>query len=119
MQEQASSRDTRVARARTPIPEQNMSGERVGVVSRKVSESGLSRHAVRTWQRLAEAGSGGAEVAALSTTVGFQPSTVLGHLKGLAELGLAEDHESVWRATGPVEGAGVCEDVRASAGSMS
>ncbi|MGW3669543.1 hypothetical protein [Streptomyces sp. NPDC005141] len=119
MQEQAATGDTRVARAKSPIPEQNNSGERVGVVSRKVSESGLSRHAVRTWQRLAEAGSGGVDVAELSEAVGFQCSTVLGHLKGLAQLGLAEDHESGWRATGPVDGAVAPEGVRASLETMS
>ncbi|MCT9007063.1 helix-turn-helix domain-containing protein [Streptomyces sp. NPDC054766] len=88
-------------------------------MARKVSESGLSRHAVRTWERLAEAGPGGVGVAELSAAVGFRRSTVFGHLKGLAELGLAEDHESVWRATGPVEGMVACEGVRASAGSVS
>jgi DNA-binding transcriptional ArsR family regulator len=87
-------------------------------VARKVSEGGLSRHAVRTWERLAEAGPGGVGVAELSEAVGFQRSTVSGHLKGLAELGLAEDHESVWRAIGPVEGT-ACGGVRASAGSVS
>lgn len=103
----------------SPIPGQITNGEGGGVVSRKVSESGLSRHAVRTWERLAEAGSDGAEVAELSEAVGFRRTTVLGHLKGLAELGLAEDHQSVWRATGPVEGATACEGVRASAGTVS
>ncbi|MFG2307247.1 hypothetical protein ACGFS9_00945 [Streptomyces sp. NPDC048566] len=68
-----------------------------------MSESGLSRHAVRTWERLAEAGPRGAEVAELSATVGFQRSTVLGHLRGLAGLGLAEGDESVWRATEPAD----------------
>ncbi|MFF3409312.1 helix-turn-helix domain-containing protein [Streptomyces sp. NPDC002742] len=88
-------------------------------MARKVSEGGLSRHAVRTWERLAEAGPGGVGVAELSEAVGFQRSTVSGHLKGLAELGLAEDHESVWRAIGPVEGTVAGEGVRASAGSVS
>ncbi|MFD9466559.1 hypothetical protein [Streptomyces sp. NPDC060027] len=119
MQERTATRDMRVTPVASPIPEQNKSGEKVGAVSRKVSESGLSRHAVRTWQRLAEAGSGGVEVAELTAAVGFQRSTVLGHLKGLAELGLAEGHESGWRATGPVDGAVAPHTVRASAGSMS
>ncbi|MEW2162796.1 hypothetical protein AB0912_07320 [Streptomyces sp. NPDC007084] len=119
-------RTTEVARAGAPapapgapIPGQDSTGERAGVVSRKVSESGLSRHAVRTWERLAEAGSAGAEVGELSATVGFQCSTVLGHLRGLAELGLAEGDESVWRATGPLEDAAPREDVRTSAGAAS
>jgi hypothetical protein len=119
VREQVSTRETRVARAQSPFPGQNKNGERAGVVARKVGESGLSRHAVRTWERLAEAGPGGAGIAELSAAVGFQRSTVLGHLKGLAELGLAEDHESSWRATGPVEGAEAREGVRASAGSTS
>ncbi|MFJ6835741.1 hypothetical protein [Streptomyces sp. NPDC091209] len=114
-----STREARVVPAKSAIPGQNKDGERVGVVSRKVSEGGLSRHAVRTWERLAEAGSGGAEVAELSAAVGFQRSTVLGHLKGLAELGLAEDHESGWRVIGPVDDTVAREDVRASAGSVS
>ncbi|MFI0961199.1 hypothetical protein ACH4S8_07280 [Streptomyces sp. NPDC021080] len=100
------------AGARPPVPGQDTNG--VEAVSRTVSESGLSRHAVRTWERLAEAGADGVEVDELTAAVGFRRSTVLGHLKGLAGLGLAEDHENVWRATGPVEGAAA----RASAGSV-
>ncbi|MET9902356.1 hypothetical protein [Streptomyces sp. NPDC006446] len=118
VRERTAAGDTPVAPATSPIPEQNKSGERAGLVSRKVSESGLSRHAVRTWQRLAEAGSGGVEVAELTAAVGFQRSTVLGHLKGLAELGLAEGDESGWRATGPVDGAVAPDGVRASAETM-
>lgn len=119
VQEQATPRDAGATRTSAPIPGQDSTGERAGVVSRRVSESGLSRHAVRTWERLAEAGTGGAEVGELSATVGFQRSTVLGHLKGLAELGLAEGDESVWRATGPVEGTVTRDGVRASAGAAS
>ncbi|MET7744539.1 hypothetical protein [Streptomyces sp. NPDC005385] len=119
MQEQPVPRNAGTTRTSAPIPGQDSTGGTAGVVSRKVSESGLSRHAVRTWERLAEAGTGGAEVSELSATVGFQRSTVLGHLKGLAELGLAEDDESVWRATGPVEGAATRDGVRASAGAAS
>lgn len=107
------------ARAEPPVPGQDANGERTEAVSRAVSESGLSRHAVRTWERLAEAGAEGVEVAELTVAVGFRRSTVLGHLKGLAELGLAEDHEGVWRATGPAEGAAAREGVGASAGSVS
>jgi DNA-binding transcriptional ArsR family regulator len=81
-----------------------------------VNESGLSRHAVRTWQGLTEAGSGGAEVAELTAAVGFQRSTVLGHLKGLAELGLAEDRGSVWAANVPVEDPSARDGVRVPAG---
>lgn len=119
VQERAVPRTTAEARTRAPIPGQDSTGERAGVVSKKVSESGLSRHAVRTWERLAEAGSGGAEVGALSTAVGFQRSTVLGHLKGLAELGLAEGDDTVWRATGPVQGEATRDGVRATAGAAS
>ncbi|MFB7244041.1 hypothetical protein ACFCYX_16425 [Streptomyces populi] len=115
----ASVADQRAARAEPPVPGRDTSGERAEAVSRTVSGSGLSRHAVRTWERLAEAGSEGVEVDELTEAVGFRRSTVLGHLKGLAGLGLAEDHESVWRATGPVEGAAPREDAGASAGSAS
>ncbi|KAB1985879.1 hypothetical protein [Streptomyces triticiradicis] len=111
--------DSRATRAEPPAPARETSGERAEAVSRTVSASGLSRHAVRTWERLAEAGSGGIEVEELTEAVGFRRSTVLGHLKGLAGLGLAEDHESVWRATGPVEGAASREGTGASAGSVS
>ncbi|MFF3615112.1 hypothetical protein [Streptomyces sp. NPDC002580] len=115
-QEQASTGDTRVPRAESPIPGQNANGDEVGLVSRRVNESGLSRHAVRTWQGLTEAGSGGAGVAELIAAVGFQRSTVLGHLKGLAELGLAEDRGDVWVANGPVEDASARQGVRVPAG---
>ncbi|MFD5522467.1 hypothetical protein [Streptomyces sp. NPDC127066] len=101
-------------RAEPPAPGQDADGERAEAVSRTVSESGLSRHAVRTWERLAEAGAEGVEVAELTVAVGFQRSTVLGHLKGLAGLGLAEEHEGVWRAAGPAG-----EGVGASDGSVS
>lgn len=115
----AAAADPRPPRLQPPIPGQDANGERAEAVSRTVTESGLSRHAVRTWERLAEAGPDGVEVAELTESVGFRRSTVLGHLKGLAGLGLAEDHESVWRATGPVEGAVAREGVGASAGSAS
>ncbi|MEU4167209.1 hypothetical protein AB0F46_10005 [Streptomyces sp. NPDC026665] len=115
----AAAADPRPARAKAPIPGQDTNGERAEAVSRTVTESGLSRHAVRTWERLAEAGAGGVEVAELTEAVGFRRSTVLGHLKGLAGLGLAEDHESVWRATGPAEGPVAREEAGASAGSVS
>ncbi|MFE1292959.1 hypothetical protein [Streptomyces sp. NPDC058751] len=94
------------ARTEPSVPGRGTAEERAEAVARTVGESGLSRHAVRTWERLAQAGTGGAEVDGLAEAVGFQRSTVLGHLKGLAGLGLAEDHEGVWRATGPAEGAG-------------
>ncbi|WP_339127442.1 hypothetical protein WJM95_00680 [Streptomyces sp. f51] len=106
------------AKAGPPIPGQDANGERAEAVIRTVSESGLSRHAVRTWERLAEAGAGGVEVTELTEAVGFRRSTVLGHLKGLAGLGLAEDHEDVWRATGPVDGAVAPRGATASAGSL-
>ncbi|MFD6556148.1 hypothetical protein [Streptomyces sp. NPDC058398] len=118
VREQVGAVGPRPERARPPIPGQDTNGERAEAVSRTVSESGLSRHAVRTWERLAEAGAEGVEVAELTVSVGFRRSTVLGHLKGLAGLGLAEDHESVWRATGPVEDAAALEGVGASAGSV-
>ncbi|MFD8738764.1 hypothetical protein ACFV06_28180 [Streptomyces sp. NPDC059618] len=101
VRERVGAADPRAAKTGPPIPGQDTNGERAEAVSRTVSESGLSRHAVRTWERLAQAGTGGVEVAELTEAVGFRRSTVLGHLKGLAGLGLAEDHESVWRATGP------------------
>ncbi|MFF3448812.1 hypothetical protein ACFYXJ_16955 [Streptomyces sp. NPDC002667] len=110
--------EPQAAKAGPPIPGQDANGERAEAVSRTVSESGLSRHAVRTWERLAEAGAGGVEVTELTEAVGFRRSTVLGHLKGLAGLGLAEDHEDVWRATGPVEGAVAPRGVAAPAGSL-
>ncbi|MFF4536736.1 hypothetical protein [Streptomyces aureus] len=104
VREQAGALAAPPAGARPPIPGQDTDGERAEAVSRTVSRSGLSRHAVRTWERLAEAGADGVEVDELTEAVGFTRSTVLGHLRGLAGLGLAEDHESVWRATaGPAE----------------
>lgn len=87
--------------ARAPLPEQNQGDdEDHPAVLRRVRESGLSRHAVRTWEQLASAGVQGSGLDELCAAVGFQEATVLRHLKGLADQGLVVREESLWRAAG-------------------
>ncbi|MFD8422570.1 hypothetical protein [Streptomyces sp. NPDC059466] len=89
--------------ARAPLPGQiqgDEGDEEHPAVLRRVRESGLSRHAVRTWEQLASAGAKGSGLDELCAAVGFQEATVLRHLKGLADQGLVVREESVWRAAG-------------------
>lgn len=83
-----------------PIPGQSKGDEEQPAVLIRVRESGLSRHAVRTWEQLASAGADGSALDALCAAVGFQEATVLRHLKGLADQGLVVRDESLWRAIG-------------------
>ncbi|MFI1444647.1 hypothetical protein [Streptomyces fructofermentans] len=93
--------EPRAAAAEAPaVPPQQAGAGTDEALSRRVSESGLSRNAVRTWQELAGSGTAGRTAEELSAVVGYQPSTVVKHLKGLADQGLAELHEDVWRAVG-------------------
>ncbi|MEU3248121.1 hypothetical protein [Streptomyces sp. NPDC006875] len=86
--------------AHAPLPGQSQGGEEYPAVLRRVRESGLSRHAVRTWEQLASAGVKGSGLDELCAAVGFQEATVLRHLKGLADQGLVVREEDRWRATG-------------------
>ncbi|MFJ4926210.1 hypothetical protein [Streptomyces sp. NPDC088736] len=86
--------------AHAPLPVQSQGDEEYPAVLRRVRESGLSRHAVSTWEQLASAGVKGAGLDELCAAVGFQEATVLRHLKGLADQGLVVREEERWRATG-------------------
>ncbi|MEW2218578.1 hypothetical protein AB0939_04575 [Streptomyces sp. NPDC006990] len=66
-------------------------------------DGGLGQSAGRTWDRVRAAGASGTTVEELSASVGYQERTVLKHLLGLAEHGLAEQH-------GPGRWRPVCED---------
>ncbi|SER96914.1 helix-turn-helix transcriptional regulator [Streptomyces qinglanensis] len=55
-------------------------------------DGGLGQSAGRTWDRVRAAGASGTTVEELSASVGYQERTVLKHLLGLAEHGLAEQH---------------------------
>lgn len=88
------------AAARAPLPEQSQGDEEQPAVLRRVRESGLSRHAVRTWEQLAGTGAKGCGLDELCAAVGFQEATVLRHLKGLADQGLVVREESLWRVAG-------------------
>ncbi|MEU7315845.1 helix-turn-helix transcriptional regulator [Streptomyces sp. NPDC007083] len=55
-------------------------------------DGGLGQSAGRTWERVRAAGASGTTVEELSASVGYQERTVLKHLLGLAEHGLAEQH---------------------------
>lgn len=83
-----------------PLPGQSQGDEEYPAVLRRVRESGLSRHAVSTWEQLASAGVKGSALDELCAAVGFQEATVLRHLKGLADQGLVVREEDRWRATG-------------------
>ncbi|WP_432070955.1 hypothetical protein [Streptomyces sp. AA1529] len=65
-------------------------------------DGGLGQSAGRTWDRVRAAGASGTTVEELSASVGYQERTVLKHLLGLAEHGLAEQH-------GPGRWRPVCE----------
>ncbi|MBO8186199.1 hypothetical protein [Streptomyces spirodelae] len=63
-----------------------------------VRDGGLGQSAGRTWERVREAGARGTTVEELAAAVGYQERTVLKHLQGLAEHGLAEqDGTDRWR----------------------
>ncbi|MFE9330134.1 hypothetical protein [Streptomyces sp. NPDC006925] len=74
-------------------------------------DGGLGQSAGRTWDRVRAAGASGTTVEELSASVGYQERTVLKHLLGLAEHGLAEQHgPGRWR---PVpEGGAEADDGR-------
>ncbi|UNZ16466.1 hypothetical protein [Streptomyces sp. 891-h] len=88
---QANAPQADAAGARTP--------EAVGELFRTpVRDGGLGQSAGRTWERVREAGARGATVEELAAAVGYQERTVLKHLQGLAEHGLAEqDGTDRWR----------------------
>lgn len=63
-------------------------------------DGGLGLPAARTWRQLALAGAAGATVEDLSATVGYQPPTIVRHLRGLSRYGMADQQGSRWRLTG-------------------
>ncbi len=67
---------------------------------------GLGRHEARTWDGLRARGSGGASVDELCAAVGYQARTILKHVNGLADHGLAELRGDRWYATAEGAAAG-------------
>lgn len=72
-------------------------------------DSGLGRHATRTWQQLQAMGAAGTTVEELSVSVGYQSRTILKHLKTMAGQGMAEQRGDRWHPTGRDPG-GIASD---------
>ncbi|KUJ68061.1 hypothetical protein ACZ90_22740 [Streptomyces albus subsp. albus] len=70
---------------------------------------GLGQSAARTWHQLESHGAAGATVEELCASVGYQPPTILKHLKGLARFGMAEERDGRWRPTGKSQWAAAAE----------
>ncbi|KJY41930.1 hypothetical protein VR41_10095 [Streptomyces sp. NRRL B-1568] len=66
---------------------------------------GLGRHEARTWDGLCAFGPGGASVDDLCASVGYQARTILKHVSGLEDHGLAERRGDRWYARHETEGA--------------
>ncbi|MGW2602737.1 hypothetical protein [Streptomyces klenkii] len=64
-------------------------------------ETGLGRHAARTWESLRTCGAAGASLEELCASAGYQPRTVTKHVQGLADQGLAELRADRWYAREP------------------
>ncbi|NBM19669.1 hypothetical protein [Streptomyces sp. GC420] len=85
-------------RASATEPDEAAEEEDGPVFSTPTRDGGLGRPAARTWRRLRAADTG-TSVEVLSEAVGYQASTVLKHLQGLARFGLAERRDTLWHAT--------------------
>ncbi|MEU5423612.1 hypothetical protein ACH4UT_15250 [Streptomyces sp. NPDC020799] len=58
----------------------------------------LGRHMARTWEGLRTYGAAGASLEELAEAVGYQARTVLKHVTGFADQGLAEARGDRWYA---------------------
>ncbi|MFF4158046.1 hypothetical protein [Streptomyces sp. NPDC001678] len=69
------------------------------VAGRSKEIPALGRHEARTWDGLLARGAEGASVDELCLAVGYQARTILKHVTGLADHGLAELRDERWYAT--------------------
>ncbi|MDT0450024.1 hypothetical protein [Streptomyces hesseae] len=69
------------------------------VKARSKEVPALGRHEARTWNGLLARGAEGASVDELCLAVGYQARTIVKHVAGLADHGLAELRDERWYAT--------------------